>query len=268
MALYGVDISAYQAGPPTGKDFYWIKATEGTSYTNTHFPGWVNTVLGWGKTAGLYHFFHPEESAAAQADYFLSAVLPHMRPGMLVALDHETAARSPAQDGSAALLWCEAVESDLGYKPVVYVNQDFATDGRSAGLEQFPLWLARYGAIDDAGAGPWAKATFQQYTSSPEDEDVFFGSAVDLAALGAADWTSLLMQQLPTLKQGAKGFPVDNVQSLLNGSYHQAGDPLIPVDNMFGASTTARLKVVQGRHQLVADGVCGPKTWQMLLITA
>lgn len=182
MRLKGVDISAYQSGPPAGLDFYWIKATEGTGYFDSEMPGWLATVLGWGKLAGLYHFSDLGDPVA-EADFFVSSIRPHLKPGVAVCIDHETASGSPSADAAFARTWCSRVTSLLGFKPVVYCNQAFANEGRCAGLGSNPLWLARYSAITSAGIGPWATSTFQQYTSSPEDEDVFFGTRDQFLAL-------------------------------------------------------------------------------------
>lgn len=264
--LHGVDVSAYQSGLPTGLDFYWIKATEGLDYTDSKFPGWLATVRGWGKQAGLYHFFRPGLDASYQAQFFLNAIAPHAGPDVMTCLDHETAAGTPAQDAAAAAVWCRDVTVARGAKPVVYTDQDFAGDGRCAGLGSYPLWLARPGGITQTGHGPWPLAAFQQYSQAPEDLDVFFGTAADLAAL--TDWSTAIVSGLKILKQGDTGLiQVGDLQSLIGGVWRQAVDPMLPIDHNFGPDTTAQLKRVQGRHGLTADGVCGPKTWALLLDT-
>lgn len=185
--LYGVDISAYQSGPPPGKDFYFIKATEGMSYVDQHFPAWLATVQSWGALAGLYHFAHPSNDPTAEADFFIGHVRPYLKPGVVVCLDHEQRSGSgAAHDAAWARTWCARVQAAVGMKPLVYTYTSFAEEGRCEGLGDYPLWLARYSSISDAGAGPWAKAVMQQYTDRPEDEDVFFGGRDAWMALAGA----------------------------------------------------------------------------------
>jgi GH25 family lysozyme M1 (1,4-beta-N-acetylmuramidase) len=71
----GQDRSNWQTvGPWHGLDFGIVKATEGLTYRDPVFTSnWANMHAA-GITRGAYHFFHPELSAAGQAEYFVSAV--------------------------------------------------------------------------------------------------------------------------------------------------------------------------------------------------
>lgn len=59
-------------------------------------------------------------------------------------------------------------------------------------------------------------------------------------------------QGRPTLRRGARGQTVTVLQSLLG---------IDPTTGNFGPVTEARLRVWQRDHQLVPDGIAGPKTW-------
>lgn len=61
------------------------------------------------------------------------------------------------------------------------------------------------------------------------------------------------------LRRGAKGEQVVALQSLLNS--HGAS---IPVDGDFGPRTEAALRLYQASKHLVADGIAGRYTWEML----
>ena len=63
----------------------------------------------------------------------------------------------------------------------------------------------------------------------------------------------------PTLRKGNSGEYVTLMQSALSLS----GEKL-EIDGKFGANTETALKNFQAGHWLVADGVCGPKTWDAL----
>ena len=67
----------------------------------------------------------------------------------------------------------------------------------------------------------------------------------------------------PTLRLGAKGDSVREMQSLLL----RAGEslPRYGADGDFGSETLAAVRSFQRRHGLVVDGICGSKTWGKLL---
>lgn len=58
----------------------------------------------------------------------------------------------------------------------------------------------------------------------------------------------------PTLRKGAKGDGVKELQALLH----------ITADGQFGPKTEAALKLFQKDSRLVADGIAGPMTWAAL----
>lgn len=64
----------------------------------------------------------------------------------------------------------------------------------------------------------------------------------------------------PTLKQGAKGAAVKDLQAKLNAK----GGYGLAVDGDFGARTTNAVKAFQRARGLTADGVVGPRTWAAL----
>lgn len=64
-------------------------------------------------------------------------------------------------------------------------------------------------------------------------------------------------KHLPTIKQGSTGAPVVELQTLLHL-------PPQEVDGVFGAATDAAVKEFQRSAGLVADGIVGGKTWDVL----
>jgi hypothetical protein len=242
VSLYGVDISAYQSGPPKGKDFYFIKATEGTSYTDSHLGAWLVQIEGWGALPGAYHFAHPEDNnPIGEADYFLNAMAPYMKDDLVLCLDHETATSSPAHDAAWAREFMAYVVSKTNRIPWVYCNQSFVDDGRCVGLGSYPLWLAKYAAISDTGIGPWKTLTSQQYTSSPEDEDVFFG---DKAA-----WLSLAAPKSISVT------PPTEEEDMPNGELAEGQDAITPIALQKGKCKTLAFTCDNGLQNLPAADV-------------
>lgn len=83
------------------------------------------------------------------------------------------------------------------------------------------------------------------------------------AELEAAGVTFDPARNVPTIRRGATGPLVEQLQSLLN---QQIGAGLT-VDGNFGAKTETALKNFQTANGLKCDGVCGPKTWAALGVT-
>lgn len=67
----------------------------------------------------------------------------------------------------------------------------------------------------------------------------------------------------PTVRNGTSGPAVAELQRILNAWYPD--QPRLAVDGQFGARTEARVRLLQQRAGLAVDGVCGPRTWAVLL---
>ena len=67
----------------------------------------------------------------------------------------------------------------------------------------------------------------------------------------------------PTIRQGAKGELVTQLQTMLSN----LGSTL-QVDGIFGSGTASAVRAFQKKYGLEVDGVVGPKTWGKLLETA
>ena len=71
-------------------------------------------------------------------------------------------------------------------------------------------------------------------------------------------------KNIPTLRKGARGDNVEELQALLNAKYGFSLD----VDGVFGDKTVQAVKAFQSAHGLKADGIAGPKTWKALGVSA
>lgn len=89
--------------------------------------------------------------------------------------------------------------------------------------------------------------------------DDFFGATPVPAP--ATDWTEHIVQQLPTLQQGATGTYVRTVQFQLG----EHGHP-VTVDGVLGPVTDQAVRALQAALHITQDGVVGPaQTWPALL---
>lgn len=64
----------------------------------------------------------------------------------------------------------------------------------------------------------------------------------------------------PTIRQGAKGDVVKTMQTML-----AKGGSTLVIDGIFGSGTRSAVMAFQRKNGLVVDGICGPKTWGMLI---
>jgi GH25 family lysozyme M1 (1,4-beta-N-acetylmuramidase) len=100
----GEDRSSFQAGGVSwsANHFGFTKATEGLGWTDPTFrTNWAN-LRAEGKVRGAYHFFHPGESAAGQAAFFVNYVKANggWEPGDIAMADVEI---SVGADGAESI---------------------------------------------------------------------------------------------------------------------------------------------------------------------
>jgi GH25 family lysozyme M1 (1,4-beta-N-acetylmuramidase) len=203
----GVDVSHWQGTiawsqvDNAGVQFAFMKATEGTGYTDTMLAkNWAATKQ-VGIYRGAYHFARPSVgSAPAQARYFVSKVGSFREPGVLPpVLDLEvTGGLSPAQLRTWVSAWLTTVEDLTGRTPILYFSPYFWIDnlGNSTAFTRYPLWIAHYttGSAPKVPGG-WSTWTFWQRTDSGRvsgiagnvDMNRFNGTTAALAKLA---WTA------------------------------------------------------------------------------
>lgn len=190
--INGVDVSNYQKNYawPSGLQFGFAKATEGTTFTDAYFAHNWSALKSKGMVRGAYHFGHPKNDPVVEAEHFLTVVRSHgLEDGDLLALDLETTdGRAASAVAAWARTWCTHVEQRASRKPVVYTFVSFARGGDCAGLGAYPLWIAA--PSYDAGKppmplGPWSDWSIHQYSDSPVDRDVSKLTVAQLRALGS-----------------------------------------------------------------------------------
>lgn len=149
--LQGIDVSHYQqeidwavllARQPL--EFAFVKATEGSDFTDSLFCRNWDALARYGVRRGAYHFFRAYGCGYDQALHFLETV--EMQPGDLVpVLDIETTDGLPAEIMlEEARVWLQTVEAALHVKPIIYSNQNFYEKYLAGWFDAYPLWVARY----------------------------------------------------------------------------------------------------------------------------
>jgi lysozyme len=193
----GIDVSDYDPGTQwlttkrAGIGFAFIKATEGTTLANANFAGdWAGTQAN-GIYRGAYHFFHPSDDPAQQAQFFLQAMGALAATDLPALLDWEvTDGVSNATQAQNALTWLQLVERSTKKIPIIYTGPAFWNAlGNPTAFARYPLFIAHYGVACPSIPAPWSSWAFWQtgegtvagLQSSQADQDAFNGTASQLA---------------------------------------------------------------------------------------
>lgn len=179
--IYGIDIARYQHGKGRKKyninwnqmritylgrrgqknvsgtsdypvSFVFIKSTEGITIRNPYYASDYLKARQHNIHIGAYHFFSVRTTGSAQANYFLRNTM--FKDGDLPpVLDVEPSDAQIQQMGGIDNLfshirtWLKIVESKVGVKPILYVNQRFVNLYLSQAPDikhDYRIWIARY----------------------------------------------------------------------------------------------------------------------------
>ncbi|NUU74040.1 GH25 family lysozyme [Paenibacillus xylanilyticus] len=199
--IQGIDVSRYQGKidwlqvKADKREFVFIKATEGQTYTDPKFAANVKGALSAGLLVGTYHFLRATsaEVAKAEAAHYaksLEAVGGVKALQLPPVMDYENnpGGISKAQINIVAKAFLTELERLTGVKPIIYTGNSFAGNF-DTGLSGYDLWIARYSNTkvpDDQPA--WKTWDIWQYSDSGKvpgitgsvDLNEFNGSLADL----------------------------------------------------------------------------------------
>jgi lysozyme len=194
-----------------GRDFAFIKATQGNyNKQSTFAANWTGAAAA-GVLRSPYHFFDGTIDGKVQAQWFLDELNANggLQPGDLPPMLDLECPTSSSQSAASpnceytgnsgwvatATLkqrtydWLTTVEAATGRKPYIYSYPSWfaGVSFTDAALATYPLFIATYSSCASVPA-PWTKAVFWQYSdtgtvsgvSGQVDEDRFIGSAGDL----------------------------------------------------------------------------------------
>ncbi|GAA1905914.1 GH25 family lysozyme [Lapillicoccus jejuensis] len=198
----GIDVSGYQGSYDwasswsAGKKFAYVKATEGTSYTNPSFSQQYSGSYDVGMFHGAYHFARPDvSSGATQASYFVGhgggwSADGRTLPGALDIEYNPYGATCYGLSQSSMTSWINAFRTQYhsltGVYPVIYSTYDWwstCTGNTSSTSSTSPFWIARYSSTPGTLPAGYGYYTFWQYSDSPVDQDYFNGTTTQLRTL-------------------------------------------------------------------------------------
>lgn len=197
-SVRGMDVSGWQGNVnwsgawANGARFAYVKATEGTGYTNPYFAQQYNGSYNVGMIRGAYHFALPDRSSGTtQADYFVNhgggwSADGKTLPGALDMEYNPYGATCYGLSKAGMASWISAFSSRYrtrtGRYPVIYTSTSWWTQcvGTSGNYSATsPLWVARYSSTVGTLPYAWTYYTFWQFADSgvfPGDQNVFNGA--------------------------------------------------------------------------------------------
>lgn len=194
--LQGIDVSGHQGNVnwssyrAQGKKFAYIKATEGTGYTNPYWSSQFSGSYKAGLVRGSYHFARPDlSSGSSQARFFAGNGGGWSGDGKTLpgALDMEfnpAGSTCYGKSQSAMTSWIKdfvrTYHAKTSRYPVIYTAKSWWDQcvGGGHGLQKVsPIWVARYNSYAGALPSGWGNYTFWQYSDQPIDKNEFAGSS-------------------------------------------------------------------------------------------
>ena len=170
--------------------FAFVKATEGTEYTDPDFIQNMNNVDDTDLAYGAYHFYSPDEDGLEQARHFINTTKNH-KFTLPPVLDVEVAPDSDVAGFQQSIKsWLVYVENLMGCRPIIYSDKHFWEEYLQDSFSHYTVWISDYSnEAKDVASISWA---FWQFTDQGKAEGVdgfvdqsrFKGSEQSLLALG------------------------------------------------------------------------------------
>jgi GH25 family lysozyme M1 (1,4-beta-N-acetylmuramidase) len=224
-SVFGIDVSSHQGTvnwtsvKNAGASFAYVKATEGTTYTNPYFDQQYGGAKNAGLYAGAYVFARPDGDPVAEARYFF-ANSGYVRDGKTLPLMLDMEGPYPGLS-TTALCWGKSQASMIAWmhsfvttirqlsgSPMLIYTNNWWWSQCTGNTDQFTteyLNTAYWSSSPPSTLpGGWSKWTIWQYTGSGSisgvsgavDQDAFNGSMADLAQFADRPIKDALAQSL------------------------------------------------------------------------
>jgi len=158
----GIDLQSLFATNPL--DGVIVKATQGASYVNPEYAGWVKWLSDHDKPFGFYHYCDGAD-ADAEATHFYNTVKPYIGKGIPVA-DYEGEALLKGTSWLKRFL--DRFYALSGVRAMIYCSLSVVREQPFYDLTDHPLWIAQYadmatvyGFLDH----PWQKGSVEPFSS-------------------------------------------------------------------------------------------------------
>lgn len=135
--------------------FVYMKATEGATHVDTTYARRAREADIHGIAKGAYHFLRLSSPIKDQVRNFIETV--NWQPGdMPPALDVELPGELRRHGVSGVFEWLEAVEKELGVRPIIYTGDNIRTKylAKDPRFKNYECWIARYNTAGPQ-SGDW-----------------------------------------------------------------------------------------------------------------
>lgn len=150
-SMRGVDISFYQGNvdmetlKKQNISFLYMKATEGTTYTDPLFAqNWKKSAAA-GLPAGAYHFFSFHVDGKEQARHFLQVMGTDLNGRLIPVVDieyHHNATLEKEEVIRELTAFMNEVEQQTGVKPMIYTSPKFFRKYLKGTFDEYPRWMS------------------------------------------------------------------------------------------------------------------------------
>ncbi|MDR3644272.1 MAG: glycoside hydrolase family 25 protein [Clostridia bacterium] len=150
-------------------DGIYMKATEGTTFTDPSFATFAKSAIKAQIPIGFYHYFWPSSNpkyAKQQADYFYKTIKSYkyqFHPVLDVEITNDQNAKTITED---VKIFSEEFSRLSKQKIMIYCSPNFANHYlNDKSLTQYPLWIANYQVNDPSLTMIWSTFDVWQYGS-------------------------------------------------------------------------------------------------------
>lgn len=189
--LEGIDISNHQGNiiwediDQNLVNFVFIKATEGTTFTDKSFSKNWEASKEAGFLRGAYHYFTITSDGKKQAEHFIN-IVPKEKITLPPVIDIEEVGDNQAKLIVEIREYANIIEKHYGVKPIFYVNKKTYELYIRDNFKDHIIWYAVYGS--EPPIDTW---TIWQYTDNgtsngikgPVDFNIFKGNKKDIMKL-------------------------------------------------------------------------------------
>ena len=171
---HGIDVSEWQGGidfaavRDAGIDVVYIRAGEGSDYTDAYFEAHYQGALAAGLKIGFYHYVTAADTdqARRQAEFFYS-LIRDKTVNCYPAMDFESFPGLDTEEINAiGAAYMERLQELLGYTPAIYTDTSNIAQVWDASFSIYPLWVAQYDAGQPDTTGSWATWDGFQYADN------------------------------------------------------------------------------------------------------
>lgn len=147
----------------------YIKATEGTSFTDPKAGTFAQSAQTTGLPFGFYHYLWPRADVSygtAQADYFYSRIKNYPYACVPAVDVEESAGLSGTVISANVRAFAEEFLRLSGQAVMIYAGRNFINNYLNSPLGAYRLWIAQYGVSAPGSNNVFSSYTMWQYTNS------------------------------------------------------------------------------------------------------